>query len=96
MGGELLSEPGFQLLDKTPNGRDTLLGQEELFLPQESVTTVWCLIKKLEARFGEEFSSHREGLVCLYDSVKGPRALDLNEDLLPGSTILFLGIVESG
>ena len=71
-------------------------GVEELFLHQESVTTVWCLIKKLEARFGEEFSSHREGLVCLYDSVKSPRALDLNEDLLPGSTILFLGIVESG
>ena len=89
-----MSRKGFTLKFYGPWQRAA--GVEELFLPQESVTTVWCLIKKLEARFGEEFSSHREGLVCLYDSVKGPRALDLNADLLPGSTILFLGIVESG
>lgn len=71
-------------------------GVEELFMPQDGVTTVRCLLKKLEARCGEEFSSHGEGLVCLYDSGKGPRALDLDEEILPGSTILFLGIVESG
>jgi len=53
------------------------------------------LLSALEKIFGSGFSSHGEGLVCLLED-SGPRALKMKTPVLPGSTLVFVGTVESG
>jgi hypothetical protein len=53
------------------------------------------LLSVLEKLFGSGFSSHGEGLVCLLED-DGPRALKKKTPVFPGSTLVFLGTVESG
>ncbi len=53
------------------------------------------ILSAMEDLFGSGFSSHGEGLVCLLEEA-GPRALKKKTTVLPGSTLVFLGTVESG
>ena len=47
------------------------------------------------ARYGE-VSRSGEGLICLFDEEGDPKALGGDEEVPPGSTVLFLGLIESG
>lgn len=71
-------------------------GVEDFFLALDEGITVSCLLRKLEAVFGEGFSSRVEGLICSFDDGERPRALNMEDKVFPGSTVLFLGMIESG
>lgn len=71
-------------------------GVEEYFLPISESISLADLMERLGKRFGDVTMSHSDGFVCLFDDKDGPRALKPEENILPGSTLLFLGTVESG
>ena len=71
-------------------------GTVELFLPLEEPVTASSLVERLAGVYGERFPVREEGLLCLYDEERGPKALDGCEEVPPGSTVLFLGVIESG
>lgn len=71
-------------------------GVDELFLQIGEDISLAELLKELGERFGGVPMSHSDGFVCLFDDMKGPVALKPHDSISPGSTLLFLGTVESG
>ena len=71
-------------------------GTEELYLPLDGPITVSRLVEGLASVYGEKFPSRGDGLICLYDAEAGPKALDGDDEVAPGSTVLFLWCIESG
>ncbi|HON34069.1 MAG: hypothetical protein WBJ42_05620 [Thermovirgaceae bacterium] len=71
-------------------------GAEVLFLPLEEPVKVSSLVERLAGVYGEGFPAREEGLICLFDEEGGPKALGGDEEVPPGSTVLFLGLIESG
>ena len=71
-------------------------GVDELFLPIRESILLTELMEKLGERFGGVPMSHNDGFVCLFDDKRGPAALKPHDSISPGSTLLFLGTVESG
>lgn len=71
-------------------------GTEELFFPTNESIPLAGLLKKLEGFLEGYPGSQSEGLVCLFDEDNGPRALEHEDIVIPGSTLLFIGTVDSG
>lgn len=71
-------------------------GVEELFLPISENISLADLMEKIGNVFGKTSMSRSDGLVCLFDENNGPRAIKPDDIVSPGSTLLFLGTVESG
>ena len=72
------------------------VGVDEYFLPISESISLAELLEKLEGVFFAYSRSHSDGFVCLFDDRNGPRALKPQDNISPGSTLLFLGTVESG
>ncbi|NBJ15514.1 MAG: hypothetical protein FNP40_08040 [Dehalobacter sp. 4CP] len=71
-------------------------GVDEKFVPSAVSLPLESLAGELLRKAGGTAVPPGEGLVCLFDERSGPRALKDGELIPPGSTLLFLGIVESG
>jgi hypothetical protein len=71
-------------------------GVEEYFLPLQEDITVSNLLRKLDSAFGGGFSTRGEGLICYFGDTGEPIALKMEDKVFPGSTVIFLGIIESG
>jgi molybdopterin converting factor small subunit len=71
-------------------------GTEELYLPLEDPVTLSHLVERLASAYGDKFPARGDGLICLYDDERGAKALDGEDEVAPGSTVLFLGLIESG
>lgn len=87
-------EEGILLKFSGPWRADT--GVDEHFLPMSESIYLADLIEKLGKIFGEGAKSRNDRFVCILDERTGPRALGPEDSISPGSTLLFLGIVESG
>ncbi|MDO9509299.1 MAG: hypothetical protein Q7I97_08210 [Thermovirgaceae bacterium] len=70
-------------------------GIAEFFFETADPITLADLVEALEDRYGRDFGSHGEGLVCIFED-EGPRAIKHDDPVFPGATLLFLGTVESG
>lgn len=71
-------------------------GVDEKFAPSAVSLPLESLAGNLLPEAGGAPVPPVEGLVCLFDERNGPRALKEGELIPPGSTLLFLGTVESG
>ncbi len=71
-------------------------GVEEYFLPLQEDITVSDLLRKLDLAFDGGFSTRGEGLICYFGDTGDPIALKMEDRVFPGSTVIFLGIIESG
>ncbi len=74
----------------------TVSGIEEYFLPMSESITLKELMKKIGSIFEADPGPRSDGFVCLFDEHSGPRAIRSDDIVSPGSTLLFLGTVESG